>query len=65
MVTGTLLESKERWFEMARKQRIQVSFTEKQVEELERLSKEKGFTKSAILALALEEYSRKELEQKK
>ncbi|MEX0267417.1 CopG family transcriptional regulator, partial [Lentilactobacillus buchneri] len=29
------------------------------------LAKEKGFSKSAILALALENYSRKELEQKK
>ena len=28
-------------------------------------AKEKGFSKSAILALALEDYSRKELEQKK
>lgn len=50
---------------MAKKRRVQVSFTERQIEVLERLSKEKGFTKSAILALALEEYSRKELEQKK
>ncbi len=47
------------------KKRIQVSFTEHQVELLNKLSKEKGFSKSAILALALEEYSRKELEQKK
>ena len=49
---------------MTKKRRVQVSFTERQIEQLERLSKEKGFTKSAILALALEEYSRKELEQK-
>lgn len=47
------------------KKRIQVSFTDYQVELLDKLAKEKGFSKSAILALALEEYSRKELEQKK
>ncbi|EEK12548.1 ribbon-helix-helix protein, CopG family [Staphylococcus cohnii] len=50
---------------MPRKTRLQISLTDKQIEELEKLAKEKGFTKSAILALALEEYSRKELEQKK
>lgn len=50
---------------MAQKRRVQVSFTEQQIKKLERLAKEKGFTKSAILALALEEYSRKELEEKK
>ena len=49
---------------MPRKTRLQISLTDKQIEELEKLAKEKGFTKSAILALALEEYSRKELEQK-
>ena len=32
---------------------------------MENLAKEKGFSKSAILALALENYSRKELEQNK
>lgn len=50
---------------MPKKTRLQISLTDKQIEELEKLAKEKGFTKSAILALALEEYSRKELEQKK
>lgn len=50
---------------LPRKTRLQISLTDKQIEELEKLAKEKGFTKSAILALALEEYSRKELEQKK
>ncbi|MUV07863.1 CopG family transcriptional regulator [Planococcaceae bacterium Storch 2/2-2] len=49
---------------MARKRRVQVSFTEQQIEKLEILAKEKGFSKSAILALALEEYSRKELDKK-
>jgi len=63
--SGTLLSIKEGDFLMTKKRRVQVSFTEQQIEQLERLSKEKGFTKSAILALALEEYSRKELEQKK
>lgn len=50
---------------MTKKRRLQVSLTEKQFELLEEVAKEKGFSKSAILALALEEYSRKELEQKK
>lgn len=47
------------------KKRIQVSFTDEQVDLLDKLAKNKGFSKSAILALALEEYSRKELGQKK
>ena len=47
------------------KKRITVSLTEDQYSPLEKLAKEKGFSKSAILALALEDYSRKELEQKK
>jgi metal-responsive CopG/Arc/MetJ family transcriptional regulator len=47
------------------KKRITVSLTEDQYSTLEKLAKEKGFSKSAILALALEDYSRKELEQKK
>jgi len=64
VVSGTLVSIKEGGFLMTKKRRVQVSFTEQQIEQLERLSKEKGFTKSAILALALEEYSRKELEQK-
>lgn len=50
---------------LARKTRLQISLTDKQIEELEKLAVEKGFTKSAILALALEEYTRKELGQKK
>lgn len=50
---------------MAKKRRLQVSLTEQQYDELERIAREKGFSKSAILVLALEEYSRKELEQKK
>ncbi|MFK4842124.1 MULTISPECIES: ribbon-helix-helix protein, CopG family [Lactococcus] len=47
------------------KKRITVSLTEDQYSTLEKLAKEKGFSKSAILALALEDYSRKEFEQKK
>lgn len=50
---------------MTKKRRLQISLTEKQFELLEEVAKEKGFSKSAILALALEKYSRKELEQKK
>lgn len=47
------------------KKRIMISLTVEQNERLERMAKEKGFTKSAIVALSLEEYSRKELERKK
>lgn len=50
---------------MTTKKRLQVSLTEEQYSNLENIANEKGFSKSAILALALEEYSRKELEQKK
>lgn len=50
---------------MTKKRRLQVSMTEQQYETLEKIAREKGFSKSAILALALEEYSRKDLEQKK
>lgn len=49
---------------LASKKRVQISLTDKQIEELNKLAKEKGFTKSAIVALAIEEYSRKDLEQK-
>lgn len=47
------------------KKRITVSLTEDQYSTLETLAKEKGFSKSAILALALEDYSGKGSEQKK
>jgi len=40
------------------KNRIQVTFTDDQLEKLEKMAKDKGFTKSAILALALEEYEK-------
>lgn len=59
------LKNRKRGVNLPKKTRLQISLTDKQIEELEKLAKEKGFTKSAILALALEEYSRKELEQKK
>lgn len=45
---------------MTNKKRVQISLTKEQYFLLENISKEKGFSKSAILALALEEYSRKE-----
>lgn len=41
------------------KKRVMVSLTLKQVETLEKLAKEKGFSKSAIIALALEEFEQK------
>ncbi|MCD5100511.1 CopG family transcriptional regulator [Enterococcus faecium] len=47
------------------KKRVSIGLTEKQYELVEKLSKEKGFSKSSIFVLALEEYSRKESEQKK
>lgn len=42
------------------KKRISVSLTKDQNEELERLAKEKGFSKSAIIALALERFIKNE-----
>ena len=36
--------------------RVQVSFTDEQHEMLVNLAKQKGFSKSAIIVLALEEY---------
>ena len=41
------------------KKRLQISLTDEQFAILEKLSKEKGFTKSAILALALEKLNQK------
>ena len=48
-----------------KKKRMQISLTDEQFQMLESLAKEKGFSKSAIVALAIEEYARKDLEQKK
>lgn len=42
------------------KKRVMVSLTKKQVEILDNLAKEKGFSKSTIIALALEEYKKGE-----
>ena len=42
------------------KKRITISLTNKQNEELEKLAKEIGFSKSAIVALALEKYKKGE-----
>ncbi|MBC9706340.1 MAG: CopG family transcriptional regulator [Enterococcus sp.] len=47
------------------KKRIMISLTMEQNKRLEEMAASKGFSKSAIIALALEEYSRKEFEQKK
>lgn len=41
-----------------KKKRIMISLTEEQSKELEKMAKEKGFSKSAIVALALEEYKK-------
>ncbi|GGB13386.1 ribbon-helix-helix protein, CopG family [Macrococcus hajekii] len=40
------------------KKRIMISLTEEQNNELEKMAKERGFSKSAIIALALEEYKK-------
>ncbi len=47
------------------KKRVSIGLTETQFELVDKLAKEKGFSKSAIFVLALEEYSRRESEQKK
>lgn len=43
---------------MSEKKRIMISVTEQTKELLEKLAREKGFTKSAIIALALEDYEK-------
>ncbi|EJT6503097.1 CopG family transcriptional regulator [Clostridium perfringens] len=47
------------------KKRIAVSLPDKTLEYLERISKEKGITKSAMIIFLIDDYLRKELEQKK
>ncbi|MDH5039559.1 ribbon-helix-helix domain-containing protein [Enterococcus faecalis] len=47
------------------KKRVSIGLTDKQYELVDKLSKQRGFSKSAIFVLALEEYARKESEQKK
>lgn len=47
------------------KKRVSIGLTDKQFELVEKIAKEKGFSKSAIFVLALEEYARKGAEQKK
>lgn len=42
------------------KKRVQISFTDEQYEDLVRLAKSKGFSKSAIIVLALEEYAKQQ-----
>ena len=43
---------------VSNKKRIMISLTEEQNKELESIAKEKGFTKSAIVAIAIEEYKK-------
>lgn len=47
------------------KKRVSIGLTASQYDLVEKIAKEKGFSKSAIFVLALEEYVRKESEQKK
>lgn len=56
--SDTLVEKKGKVANLARKTRLQISLTDNQIKELEELAKEKGFTKSAIVALAIEEYKK-------
>lgn len=57
LVSGTLLTiPKEEKNMAANKKRVQVSFTDEQHQMLVDLAKSKGFSKSAIIVLALEEY---------
>lgn len=56
-VSGTLLTIPKEEKNMAtNKKRVQVSFTDEQHQMLVDLAKSKGFSKSAIIVLALEEY---------
>ena len=57
LVSGTLLTIPKEEKNMAtNKKRVQVSFTDEQQQMLVDLAKSKGFSKSAIIVLALEEY---------
>lgn len=57
LVSGTLLTIPKEEKNMAtNKKRVQVSFTDEQHQMLVELAKSKGFSKSAIIVLALEEY---------
>lgn len=57
LVSGTLLAIPKEEKNMAtNKKRVQVSFTDEQHQMLVDLAKSKGFSKSAIIVLALEEY---------
>lgn len=57
LVSGTLLTIPKEEKNMAtNKKRVQVSFTDEQHQMLVDLAKSKGFSNSAIIVLALEEY---------
>lgn len=57
LTSGTLLAIPKEEKNMAtNKKRVQVSFTDEQHQMLVDLAKSKGFSKSAIIVLALEEY---------
>lgn len=47
------------------KKRVMISLTKEQDKKITDMAKQKGFSKSAVAALAIEEYARKESEQKK
>ena len=46
------------------KKRVSIGLTDEQYRLVEDLSKSRGFSKSAIFVLALEEYAKKQLENK-
>ena len=57
LASGTILTIPKEEKNMAtNKKRVQVSFTDEQHQMLVDLAKSKGFSKSAIIVLALEEY---------
>lgn len=45
------------------KKRVSIGLTEEQYDLVEKLAKEKGFSKSAIFVLALEEYAKKQIDE--
>ncbi|HIY59026.1 MAG TPA: ribbon-helix-helix domain-containing protein [Candidatus Tetragenococcus pullicola] len=45
------------------KKRVSIGLTNEQYELVDELSKSRGFSKSAIFVLALEEYAKKQLEK--
>lgn len=45
------------------KKRVSIGLTDEQYDLVEQMAKERGFSKSAIFVLALEEYTKKQVEK--